>query len=70
MVVCVRVCVWMGLRLPLVCQWAWSAPLHYINTPDKECSYQYNRDCQLNGNVGFCVAGAIVNFTQQLTARA
>lgn len=46
----------------------WSAPLHYINTPDNQCSYDYSRDCvdEQTGQQGFCVAGAIYNFTQQL----
>lgn len=49
-------------------EWSWSAPLHYLNTPDQKCSYQYTRDC-VDGNLkGYCVAGAIANFTSQITA--
>ncbi|KAI9169109.1 hypothetical protein LWI28_007077 [Acer negundo] len=58
-----------------VCSWAdqvkfryrWSSPLHYIDTPDDLCTYQYNRDCKdENGEKGRCVAGAINNYTTQL----
>ncbi|XVF02236.1 hypothetical protein REPUB_Repub04eG0158600 [Reevesia pubescens] len=57
-----------------VCSWAdevrfryrWSAPLHFINTPDT-CTYQYKRDCKdEDGEMGRCVAGAINNYTSQL----
>ncbi|XXG83750.1 hypothetical protein AAC387_Pa10g1436 [Persea americana] len=60
--------------LPSLCAWAdrmrfryhWSAPLHYINTPDT-CTYEYARDCKdESGEKGFCVAGAINNYTNQL----
>ncbi|VVA17985.1 PREDICTED: endonuclease [Prunus dulcis] len=45
----------------------WSSALHYINTPDNLCNYQYNRDCKdENGEKGRCVAGAINNYTSQL----
>jgi len=47
-------------------QWAWTAPLHYIDTPDNMCAYEYTRDCQANGVKGFCVAGAIANFSKQI----
>ncbi len=30
------------------------------------CSYDYTRDCKENGVQGFCVAGAIANFSQQV----
>ncbi|KAK9276290.1 hypothetical protein L1049_005821 [Liquidambar formosana] len=58
-----------------VCSWAdrvkfhyhWSSALHYIDTPDKLCNYQYNRDCKdENGLKDRCVAGAINNYTSQL----
>ncbi|KAG8652236.1 hypothetical protein MANES_06G066800v8 [Manihot esculenta] len=60
--------------LASLCSWAdnvrfryrWSAPLHYINTPDL-CNYQYSRDCKdEDGETGRCVAGAINNYTSQL----
>jgi hypothetical protein len=56
----------------------WSAPLHYIDVRDdiipfgcpvssnvSTCSFNYTRDCPDN----ICVAGAIVNFTEQLYNR-
>ncbi|XP_047961951.1 endonuclease 2 [Salvia hispanica] len=58
-----------------LCSWAdrvkfryhWSSPLHYINTPDDLCNYQYNRDCKdEDGIQDICVAGAINNYTTQL----
>ncbi|XP_058087645.1 endonuclease 2 [Magnolia sinica] len=63
--------------LASLCAWAdrvkfryhWSRPLHYIDTPDSLCNYQYNRDCKdESGEKGFCVAGAINNYTDQLLA--
>eukprot|EP00049_Salpingoeca_infusionum_P009924 m.168737 g.168737 ORF g.168737 m.168737 type:complete len:301 (+) comp14483_c1_seq4:191-1093(+) len=47
-------------------QWEWTFPLHFINTPDQLCSYEYTRDCNFNGVKDFCVAGAIMNYTNQL----
>ncbi|XP_073134010.1 endonuclease 2-like [Henckelia pumila] len=43
-----------GGDLGSVCSWAdhikfqyhWSSALHYIDTPDDLCTYQYNRDCK------------------------
>ncbi|CAN4124821.1 unnamed protein product [Withania somnifera] len=61
--------------LASVCIWAdrvkfhyhWSSALHYIDTPDNLCNYQYNRDCKdEDGVVDRCVAGAINNYTNQL----
>ncbi|PIA33281.1 hypothetical protein AQUCO_04100005v1 [Aquilegia coerulea] len=58
-----------------MCSWAdrvkfryhWSSPLHYIDTPDNLCSYQYNRDCKdETGEADRCVAGAVNNYTSQL----
>jgi hypothetical protein len=42
--------------------WQWTRPLHYINTPDWNCTYQPERDCIAD----ICVAGAIKNYTQRL----
>jgi len=39
--------------------WEWSAPLHFINTPDWACNFQPARDCADS----MCVYGAIVNYT-------
>ncbi|CAL5421581.1 unnamed protein product [Camellia sinensis] len=57
------------------CSWAdrvkfhyhWSSSLHFIDTPDNLCTYQYARDCKDEYGVqGRCVAGAINNYTSQL----
>ncbi|KAI4369003.1 hypothetical protein MLD38_017498 [Melastoma candidum] len=64
-----------GGDLASFCIWAdrvkfryhWSSPLHYIDTPDQLCGYQYSRDCKDEvGEKGRCVAGAINNYTTQL----
>uniref|UniRef100_A0A0D9UWC5 Aspergillus nuclease S1 n=1 Tax=Leersia perrieri TaxID=77586 RepID=A0A0D9UWC5_9ORYZ len=64
-----------GGNLSSLCSWAddvkfrypWSAPLHYIDTPDRLCNYNYDRDCKDEDGVkGRCVAGAITNYTSQL----
>ncbi|CAM8879669.1 unnamed protein product [Rhodiola kirilowii] len=57
-----------------LCSWAdrvrfryhWSAPLHFINTPQL-CSFKYSRDCKdEDGVADRCVAGAVNNYTMQL----
>lgn len=50
-------------------EFAWSPPLHFINTPDWACTYDRTRDCVDNGVTDVCVDGAIQNFTRQLVAR-
>ncbi|KAI7745518.1 hypothetical protein M8C21_015306 [Ambrosia artemisiifolia] len=64
-----------GGDLASLCSWAdhvkfryhWSSALHYIDTPDNLCTYQYRRDCKdEDGVTGRCVAGAIMNYTTQL----
>ncbi|GKB93425.1 endonuclease 2 [Tanacetum coccineum] len=61
--------------LASLCSWAdhvkfryrWSSPLHYIDTPDNLCTYQFTRDCKdADGVRGRCVAGAVRNYTTQL----
>ncbi|GMH05405.1 hypothetical protein Nepgr_007245 [Nepenthes gracilis] len=48
-------------------KYRWSSPLHFIDTPDGACSFDYHRDCHdQHGNEDQCVAGAIQNFTSQL----
>ncbi|KAK8607915.1 hypothetical protein V6N13_023360 [Hibiscus sabdariffa] len=48
-------------------RYRWTSPLHFIDTPDDACSYQYSRDCHdQHGVKDMCVAGAIQNFTSQL----
>ncbi|KAL0305804.1 UNVERIFIED_CONTAM: Endonuclease 1 [Sesamum radiatum] len=45
----------------------WSSPLHYVDTPDFRCNYQYSRDCHDSaGRKHRCVTGAIYNYTAQL----
>ncbi|GAB4831282.1 Endonuclease 4 [Ancistrocladus abbreviatus] len=62
-------------ELAAVCSWAddvrfhyhWSSALHYVDTPDFRCQYDYSRDCHDSaGNKNRCVVGAIYNYTQQL----
>lgn len=43
-------------------QYSWSAPLHFINTPDWLCQYSKPRDCRND----LCCDGAIQNFTSRL----
>ncbi|KNA06084.1 hypothetical protein SOVF_184390 [Spinacia oleracea] len=64
-------------ELAAVCSWAdlfqvrshyyWSRALHYVDTPDFRCNYDYSRDCHDSvGRKSRCVTGAIYNYTQQL----
>ncbi|KAL5774574.1 hypothetical protein ACOSP7_012131 [Xanthoceras sorbifolium] len=47
--------------------WHWSGALHYIDTPDFKCNYEYCRDCHDSaGRKDRCVTGAIYNYTMQL----
>lgn len=58
-------------------EFRWTAPLHFTNVQDDshgcvnektKCTYDYKRDCQdTHGNIGFCNAGAIANYTRILT---
>ncbi|XP_027931536.1 endonuclease 1 [Vigna unguiculata] len=48
-------------------KYRWTSPLHFIDTPDNACSFQYSRDCHdSHGVEDMCVAGAVKNFTSQL----
>ncbi|PKI77588.1 hypothetical protein CRG98_002042 [Punica granatum] len=48
-------------------KYRWTSSLHFIDTPDNECSFDYARDCHdQHGQENMCVAGAIQNFTSQL----
>lgn len=58
-----------------VCSWPdeirfhyhWSSALHYVDTPDFRCNYEYFRDClDSSGRKDRCVTGAIYNYTNQL----
>ncbi|KAJ4703394.1 Endonuclease [Melia azedarach] len=49
--------------------WRWSSPLHYVDTPDFKCNYDYCRDCHDSaGHKDRCVTGAIYNYSMQLSA--
>lgn len=63
--------------LASVCSWPdeirfhyrWSSALHFIDTPDFRCNYEYCRDCHDSaGRKDRCVTGAIFNYTSQLTS--
>ncbi|CAL9226306.1 unnamed protein product [Arabidopsis halleri] len=48
-------------------QWRWTSPLHYVDTPDYRCNYEYCRDCHdTHKHQDRCVTGAIFNYTMQL----
>ncbi|GAA0143131.1 hypothetical protein LIER_03886 [Lithospermum erythrorhizon] len=62
-------------ELANVCSWAdevrwhyhWSSSLHWVDTPDFFCNYNYCRDCHDTSGVNDrCVTGAINNYTMQL----
>jgi len=42
--------------------WKWTAPLHYVDTPDWACTFNSDQDCADD----MCVVGALNNFTQQI----
>ncbi|XP_047321144.1 endonuclease 1 [Impatiens glandulifera] len=49
-------------------KYRWTSPLHFIDTPDQACTFNYKRDCHdSHGVKDLCVAGAIKNFTSQLS---
>ncbi|EXB51808.1 Nuclease PA3 [Morus notabilis] len=49
-------------------RYRWTSSLHFIDTPDNACSFDYSRDCHdPHGLEDMCVAGAIQNFTSQLS---
>lgn len=63
-------------NLASLCSWPdemrwryrWSSALHYIDTPDFLCNYNYDRDCHDSSGVQHrCAAGAINNYTSQLS---
>ncbi|XP_021726364.1 endonuclease 4-like [Chenopodium quinoa] len=64
-------------ELAAVCSWAdlfavrshyyWSRALHFVDTPDFRCNYDYARDCHdSSGRKNRCVTGATYNYTLQL----
>ncbi|CAL5409765.1 unnamed protein product [Camellia sinensis] len=49
-------------------KYRWTSSLHFIDTPDEACNFDYDRDCHdPHGVKDMCVAGAIQNFTSQLS---
>ncbi|KAL5730094.1 Endonuclease 4 [Ranunculus cassubicifolius] len=47
--------------------WHWTAALHYVDTPDFRCNYDYCRDCHDSyKHKDMCVTGAIHNYSSQL----
>ncbi|KAL3627679.1 Endonuclease 1 [Castilleja foliolosa] len=49
-------------------KYSWTSSLHFIDTPDHACNFKYQRDCHNpQGDKDMCVAGAISNFTNQLS---
>ncbi|KAL6990996.1 Endonuclease 1 [Sarracenia purpurea var. burkii] len=49
-------------------KYRWTSSLHFIDTPDQACGFNYKRDCRdSHGVKDMCVAGAIHNFTTQLS---
>lgn len=49
-------------------KYRWTSSLHFIDTPDEACNFDYDRDCHdPHGTKDMCVAGAIQNFTSQLS---
>lgn len=66
-------------ELAAVCSWAdlfavrshypWSKDLHFVDTPDFRCNYEYCRDCHDSaGRKNRCATGAIYNYTIQLAS--
>ncbi|XP_052202069.1 endonuclease 1 [Diospyros lotus] len=61
------VCVWPD-QVRHWYRYRWTSPLHFIDTPDEACNFKYKRDCHdPHGVEDMCVAGAIRNFTTQLS---
>ena len=53
---------------PVEClNWQWSSQLHYVNTPDWNCTYNRQRDCNWTVvDERRCVDGAVQNYTKRL----
>ncbi|KAK2644169.1 hypothetical protein Ddye_019364 [Dipteronia dyeriana] len=48
-------------------KYRWTSSLHFIDTPDEACTFEFSRDCHdPHGLKNMCVVGAIQNFTSQL----
>ncbi|KAI3676760.1 hypothetical protein L1987_86373 [Smallanthus sonchifolius] len=60
------VCSWPD-EIKYMYKWQWTSELHYVDTPDFRCNYEYCRDCHDSSGVkDRCVTGAIYNYTEQL----
>lgn len=60
------VCSWAD-EIKWMNKWRWTSELHYVDTPDFRCNYDYDRDCHDSSGVkDRCVTGAIYNYTEQL----
>uniref|UniRef100_A0A1J3H088 Aspergillus nuclease S1 n=1 Tax=Noccaea caerulescens TaxID=107243 RepID=A0A1J3H088_NOCCA len=60
------VCSWPD-EIKIFSEWDWTSALHYVNTPDYRCNYEYCRDCHdSHKHKNVCVTGAIFNYTKQL----
>ncbi|XP_024018900.1 endonuclease 4 isoform X2 [Morus notabilis] len=61
--------------LASVCSWPdeirfhyrWSSALHYVDTPDFRCNYEFHNCHDSYGHKGRCVTAAIYNYTSQLS---
>ncbi|XP_031249430.1 endonuclease 1-like [Pistacia vera] len=48
-------------------RYRWTSSLHFIDTPDEACTFEFSRDCHdSHGVKDMCIVGAIQNFTSQL----
>ncbi|KAD3336874.1 hypothetical protein E3N88_32393 [Mikania micrantha] len=60
------ICSWPD-EIKYMYKWRWTSELHYVDTPDFRCNYDYCRDCHDSSGVkDRCVTGAIYNYTEQL----
>ncbi|CAK7350684.1 unnamed protein product [Dovyalis caffra] len=63
-----NVCSWPD-EIKSLSQYRWSSALHFADTPDLKCNYEYCRDCHDSaGSQDRCVTGAIYNYTYQLSS--
>ncbi|KAF4726183.1 hypothetical protein FOZ63_008580, partial [Perkinsus olseni] len=49
-----------------IVRYRWTAPLHYVDTPTRQCKMVYQRDCPND----FCVIGAIYNYTNRAVSKS
>lgn len=46
--------------------WHWSYSLHFVDTPDFACNFNFQRDCRFGRVKESCVVGAIANYSALL----